>query len=99
MRSGTAPLPKTWQSHIRWRLAAPIVGLGLLFAIVGSTAMTHGAELAQSVEAGREMVAGTGASLSTAVAQAFTMQCTTRRYAERSPPRAQSESSRLKRRL
>ena len=76
MRSGTAPLPKTWQGHNRWRLAAPIVGLGLLFGIVGSTAMTHGAELAQSVEAGREMVAGTGASLSTAVAQAFTMQCT-----------------------
>ena len=75
MRSGTAPLPKTWQGHNRWRLAAPIVGLGLLFGI-GSTTMTHGAELAQGIEAGRAVLAGTGAWLSTAAAQAFTMQCT-----------------------
>jgi hypothetical protein len=76
MRSGTAPLPNTWHGHIRWWLAVPIVGLGLLSGIIGSTAMTHGAEVAQGIEAGREMVASTGAWLSTAAAQAFTMQCT-----------------------
>ena len=75
MRGSTAPLPKPPLAQLRWRLAAPIVGLGLLFGI-GSTAMTHGAELAQGMEAGRAVVAGTGAWLSTAAAQAFTMQCT-----------------------
>ena len=76
MRSGTVPLPNTWHGHIRWWLAVPIVGLGLLSGIIGSTAMTHGAEVAQGIEAGREMVASTGTWLSTAAAQAFTMQCT-----------------------
>ena len=73
---GTAPLPNTWHGRIRWRLAVPIVGVSLLFGVVGGAATTHGAELAQGIEAGREMVAGTGAWLSTVAAQAFTMQCT-----------------------
>jgi hypothetical protein len=43
--------------------------------MVGSTTATHSAEVAQTIDAGREMVAGTGAWLSTVAAQAFTMQC------------------------
>jgi hypothetical protein len=76
IRGRTAPVPNTWRGGVRWRLAVPIVGVSLLLGIVGSTATTHGAELAQGVEAGRDIVAGTGAWLSTLAAQAFTIQCT-----------------------
>jgi hypothetical protein len=76
MRGGTAPFPNTWQARIRWRLVVPILGLSVLFGGIGSTAIAHGAELAQGIEAGRQMVASTGAWLGTAAAQAFTMQCT-----------------------
>ena len=76
MWGGTAQTSKTWQDRIGWRVAVPIVGLGLLFGVIGSTAITHGAELGQGIEAGRQMVAGTGAWLATAAVQAFTMQCT-----------------------
>ena len=76
MRGGAAPLPRTWRGHIRWRLAVPILGLSLLFGAIGSTAVTHGAELARGMEAGRAMLAGAGAWLSTIAAQAFTMEWT-----------------------
>ena len=76
IRGGTALSPSTWRGRVRWRLAVPVVGVSLLFGVVASTAITHGAELAQGIELGREMMAGTAAWLSTAAAQAFTMQCT-----------------------
>ena len=75
MRGGTAPLPNAWRARLRWRVALPIVALGLLVGGIGSTAITHGAELGQGVEAGRQLVAGTSTWLSTAAAQAFTLQC------------------------
>jgi hypothetical protein len=49
--------------------------MSLLLGGIGGTAVTHSAELGQGVEAGRQMMAGTGAWLSSAAAQAFTMQC------------------------
>jgi hypothetical protein len=75
IRGGAAPLPSTWRGRVSRRLVVPIVGASLLFGMVASTAISHGAELAQGIQAGREMAAGTGAWLSTAAAQAFTMQC------------------------
>ena len=75
IRGGTAPPPSTWRGRVRWRLAVPIVGASLLFGMLGTTAATHDVELAQGIEVGREMMAGTGAWLSTVAAQAFTMQC------------------------
>ena len=76
IRGGTVPPPSTWRGRVRWRLAVPIVGASLLFGMLGTTAATHGAELAQGIEASREVVAGTGAWLSTVAVRAFTMQCT-----------------------
>ena len=76
IRGGTLPPPSTWRGRVRWRLAVPIVGASLLFGMLGTTAATYGAELAQGIETGRAVVAGTGAWLSTAAARAFTMQCT-----------------------
>ena len=75
IRGGTAPPPSTWRGRVRWRLAVPIVGASLLFGMFGPAAATHGVELAQGIEASREVVAGTGAWFTTAAAQAFTMQC------------------------
>ena len=75
IRGGTAPPPSTWRGRVRWRLAVPIVGMSLLLGMLGTTAATHGVELAQGIETSREVVAGTGTWLSTVAARTFTMQC------------------------
>jgi hypothetical protein len=73
--SRTPPRSEARRVRIRWRLAGPIVAMSLALGMVGSATATHSAEVAQTIDAGRELVAGTGAWLSTVAAQAFTMQC------------------------
>jgi hypothetical protein len=73
--SGTPPRSEARRVRIQWRLAGPVVALSLVLGMVGNPTATNSAEVAQTIDASGEMVAGTGAWLSTVAAQAFTMQC------------------------